>query len=106
MIASSLREAPATKPCGCRTARDRHVSSAICSRAIHPAAAATARPATRVPEQYAQAHFDLLPIHEKLRGRDFPTTRNYPRVTMIQVHDVFMKRADVPAFESRFRPRG
>jgi hypothetical protein len=50
-----------------------------------------------IPEPYAQAYFDLLPIHEQLRGRDFPTTRNYLRVTMIQIHDEFSKRADVPA---------
>jgi hypothetical protein len=57
-----------------------------------------------IPEQYAQAYFDLLPIHEKLRGRDFPTTRNYLRVTMIQIHDEFSKRADVPALASALRP--
>jgi hypothetical protein len=56
-----------------------------------------------VPEQYAQAYFDLLPIHEKLRGRDFPTTRNYLRVTLINIHDEFSRRADVPALASALR---
>jgi hypothetical protein len=55
------------------------------------------KPAKDIPEPFAQAYFDLLPIHEKLRGRDFPTTRNYLRVTLINIHDEFTKRADVPA---------
>ena len=25
-----------------------------------------------VPEPFAEAYFNLMPIHEKLRGRDFP----------------------------------
>ncbi len=50
-----------------------------------------------VPEQFAQSYFDLLPIHEKLRGRDFPTTRSYLRVTMTNVHDQLTKRLDPPA---------
>jgi hypothetical protein len=56
-----------------------------------------------IPEPYAQVYFDLLPIHEKLRGRDFPTTRNYLRVTMIQIHDEFTKRADAPALTDALR---
>jgi hypothetical protein len=50
-----------------------------------------------VPEQWAQTYFDLLPIHEKLRGRDYPTTRNYLRVTACNIHDEFVKRMDAPA---------
>ena len=50
-----------------------------------------------IPEQWAQTYFDLMPIHEKLRGRDFPTTRNYLRVTMCNIHDEFIDRLDVPA---------
>ena len=50
-----------------------------------------------IPEQWAQTYFDLMPIHEKLRGRDFPTTRNYLRVTMCNIHDEFTDRLDVPA---------
>jgi hypothetical protein len=56
-----------------------------------------------IPEQYAQAYFDLLPIHEQLRGRDFPTTRNYLRITLINIHDEFSRRADVPALISALR---
>ena len=50
-----------------------------------------------VPEQFAQSYFDLMPIHEKLRGRDFGTTRNYLRVTMTNVHDELTNRLDAPA---------
>lgn len=50
-----------------------------------------------VPEQFAESYFNLMPIHEKLRGRDFPTTRNYLRVTLTNVHDELTTRLDAPA---------
>jgi hypothetical protein len=50
-----------------------------------------------VPEQFAERYFDLMPIHEKLRGRDFETTRNYLRVTMTHVHDELTNRLDASA---------
>ena len=50
-----------------------------------------------IPEQWAQTYFDMMPIHEKLRSRDFPTTRNYLRVTMCNIHDEFVGRLDVAA---------
>jgi hypothetical protein len=50
-----------------------------------------------IPEQWAQTYFDMMPIHEKLRSRDFPTTRNYLRVTMCNIHDEFVDRLDVAA---------
>jgi hypothetical protein len=50
-----------------------------------------------IPETYAQAYWDLMPIHERLRSKDFPTTRNYLRITMCNIHDEFSKRVDVPA---------
>jgi hypothetical protein len=55
-----------------------------------------------IPEQWAQTYFDLMPIHEKLRGRDFPTTRNYLRVAMCNIHDEFIDRLDVPAMAASF----
>ncbi len=36
----------------------------------------------------------MMPIHEKLRGRDFPTTRNYLRVTMVNIHEELTRRLD------------
>ncbi len=53
-----------------------------------------------IPEPWAQAYFDLMPIHEKLRGRDFPTTHNYLKVTLINIHDEFSQRMDAPALAS------
>ena len=50
-----------------------------------------------IPEQWAQAYFKLMPIHEKLRGRDFETTHNYLRVALCNIHDDFVKRLDGPA---------
>ena len=32
-----------------------------------------------IPEPFAESYFDLMPIHEKLRRSEFPTTRNYLR---------------------------
>jgi hypothetical protein len=55
-----------------------------------------------IPEQWARTYFDLMPIHEKLRSRDFPTTRNYLRVAMCNIHDEFTKRLDLPAVTASF----
>ena len=58
-----------------------------------------------IPEQWAQTYFDLMPIHEKLRTRDFPTTRNYLRVSLCNIHDEFVSRLDAPAVaEGLMRP--
>jgi hypothetical protein len=35
-----------------------------------------------------------MPIHEKLRGRDFPTTHNYLKVTLCNIHDELTKRVE------------
>jgi hypothetical protein len=51
-----------------------------------------------IQEPYAQAYFDTMPIHEQLRGRDFPTPRNYLKVTLCNVHDELTKRIDRAAF--------
>ena len=47
-----------------------------------------------VPVQYAALYFDLMPIHEKLRGRDFETTQNYLKVALCNIHDELTKRID------------
>jgi len=49
-----------------------------------------------IPEPIAEAYFALMPIHESLRGPDFPTMRNYLRVTLCNVHDELTKRIDAP----------
>ena len=38
-----------------------------------------------------------MPIHEKLRGRDFPTMKNYLKVTLCDIHDELTKRMDTRA---------
>jgi hypothetical protein len=50
-----------------------------------------------IPKPFARLYFDLMPIHEKLRGRDFPTTHNYLMVTLCNIHDELSKRAVGPA---------
>lgn len=50
-----------------------------------------------IPEPFATLYFDLMPIHEKLRGRDFETTHNYLKVTLCNIHDELTKRVDAGA---------
>jgi hypothetical protein len=50
-----------------------------------------------IPEPFAKAYFDCMPIHEKLRGSDFPTIRSYLTVTLCNIHDELTKRMDVAA---------
>lgn len=57
-----------------------------------------------IPERYADAYCALMPIHEKLRGRDDPTLRNYLRVTLCNIHDELAKRMDVAALAAALRP--
>ena len=47
-----------------------------------------------IPEPLAEAYFAMMPIHEKLRGRDFQTTRNYLRVSLCNIHDELISRMD------------
>jgi hypothetical protein len=56
-----------------------------------------------IPEPVAEAYFALMPIHEKLRGRDFPTTRNYLRVNLCNIRDELEERANVPAIVQDLR---
>jgi hypothetical protein len=50
-----------------------------------------------IPEPFAKLYFDLMPIHEKLRGRDYPTTHNYLKVTLCNIHDELTKHMDTGA---------
>ena len=56
-----------------------------------------------VPESFAEEYFALMPIHEKLRGHDYQTIRNYLRITLCNIHEDFQKRADVAALADRLR---
>jgi hypothetical protein len=61
------------------------------------------KPVKDIPEPYARAYYDLMPIHQKLRASEFPTIRNYMRVTLINIHDQFVARADLPALADSLR---
>ena len=52
-----------------------------------------------IPDPLAEAYFAMMPIHEKLRGRDFQTTRNYLRVSLCNIHDELIARMDKAALE-------
>jgi hypothetical protein len=52
-----------------------------------------------IPEPLAETYFAMMPIHEKLRGRDFQTTRNYLRVSLCNIHDELISRMDRAALE-------
>jgi len=56
-----------------------------------------------IPEPLAKAYFELMPIHQKLRGRDFPTLRNYLKVTLCNIHDELTKRMDASALADALR---
>ena len=58
-----------------------------------------------VPETFADDYFGLMPIHEKLRGHDRLTIRNYLRVTACNIHEEFEKRADIAALAADLRTR-
>ncbi len=59
-----------------------------------------------VPASYAEAYFNLMPIHKTLRGRDAPTVHNYLRVTMCNIQDELTRRIDVPAVIGSLRGLG
>ncbi|MDF0519995.1 hypothetical protein P0R31_22385 [Bradyrhizobium yuanmingense] len=50
-----------------------------------------------IPEPLAETYFAIMPIHEKLRGRDFETIRNYLRVSLCNIHDELVDRIDAAA---------
>jgi hypothetical protein len=48
-----------------------------------------------IPEPFVRQYFDLMPIHSKLRGSDFPTIRNYLRITMCNILAGLDERLDI-----------
>jgi hypothetical protein len=59
-----------------------------------------------IPDPFADAYFALMPIHESLRGPDFPTLKSYLKVTLCNVHDELTKRLDAPAIEAELGRQG
>jgi hypothetical protein len=58
------------------------------------------KPAKDIPTPFAENYFALMPIHEKLRASEFPTIRNYLRVSMCNIHDDFTSRIDATELAS------
>ncbi len=56
-----------------------------------------------IPEPFAKLYFELMPIHEKLRGRDFMTTSNYLKVTLANIHHELTERIDITAITGALR---
>ena len=50
-----------------------------------------------IPEPYAKAYWDLMPIKKEVRSADFPTTRGYLMVVLCNIHDELSGRIDAPA---------
>jgi hypothetical protein len=95
LVLSIFDRYPVPPPVGApawRAARDQ-LERRLKLIAVHPP-----KRAKDIQEPYAQSYFDTMPIHEQLRGRDFPTTRNYLAVTLCNVHDDLSKRIDRSAF--------
>lgn len=57
---------------------------------LHPA-----KRAKDIPAPYARIYWDLMPIAKEARSADFPTTHNYLKVTLCNVHDQLTDRADI-----------
>ncbi|MGA7388892.1 MAG: hypothetical protein WBW99_13305 [Pseudolabrys sp.] len=56
-----------------------------------------------IPNPFAERYFQLMPIHEKLRASEYPTIRNYLRVTMCNIHEEFTTRIDAPTLAQAVR---
>jgi hypothetical protein len=50
-----------------------------------------------IPVRYVDRYVAAMPIHEKLRAKDAPTIHNYLKANLCNVHDVFVRRANIPA---------
>lgn len=74
-----------------RGARD-ELAERLAHIGLHPA-----KRVIDIPEPFADAYAACMPIHEKLRGRDYPTIKNYLKVSLCNIHDELTKRMDAPA---------
>lgn len=59
-----------------------------------------------IPEPYARAYWDLMPIHKEIRSRDFPTTHSYLKIMLCNIHDELTSRADLPALARQLHDAG
>jgi hypothetical protein len=70
----------------------------LAAASLHPP-----KPAKDIPEPFVQRYFDLMPIHQKLRASEFPTIRNYLKVTLCNIHDQLEPRLDAAAVVAAWR---
>ncbi len=61
--------------------------------------------AFEIPQPFARAYFDLMPIHKQLRASEFPTLHGYLKVTLCNIHDELTKRLDAEAVADALRAR-
>jgi hypothetical protein len=59
--------------------------------------------AFEICEPWTETYFNLMPIHAKLRTAEFPTIRNYLRVTLCNIHDEFTQRLDATTMAAALR---
>jgi hypothetical protein len=64
---------------------------------LRTTAALRPRAAPDIQMPFAERYMAVMPIHERLRGQDFPTLQNYLKFTLCQIHDQFAAQADFPA---------
>ncbi len=50
-----------------------------------------------VPARFVDRYVEAMPIHEKLRAKDVPTIHNYLKANLCNIHEVFVRRANVAA---------
>jgi hypothetical protein len=94
LVLSVFNRYPVPEPLGETTWREARTELArrLQLVGLHPP-----KRAMDIPEPWADTYFNLMPIFEKLREPDYPTIRNYLRVTLCNIHDEFSKRMDAPA---------
>jgi hypothetical protein len=56
-----------------------------------------------IPEPFAKAYFDLMPIHKSLRTAEYPTLHNYLKVTLCNIHDELTQRLDAESVVNSLR---
>ena len=49
-----------------------------------------------VPTRFVDRYVAAMPIHEKLRAKDEPTIHNYMKTNLCNMHEVFVRRANIP----------
>jgi hypothetical protein len=103
LVLSTFDRYPVPGPIGADGWREmrEEVERALSGVSLHPP-----KPVIDIPEPYAQRYFALMPIHERMRGEDLPTTRVYLKVTLVNIHEQFRRRMDAPVLVSQLIASG